>query len=193
MKSHFFATSARMKYINRWGLMRNTRPENLSEHALEVGMLAHLLCEIQNQRFQGKLNGERAALLGLYHDVSEIYTGDMPTPVKYFNPQIVKEYKEIEAVADQRLLRLLPDDLKPVFTSILLPQEEDRELWLRVKAADKLSALIKCIEEEKMGNREFSKAKQSLLEKIEEMKLPEVQVFLDEFLESYYLTLDELE
>ncbi len=193
MNSHFFATISRMKYINRWGLMRNTRQENIMEHSLEVAILAHALCEIANQRFGEHLNSERACLLGVYHDVSEIYTGDMPTPVKYFNPEISHAYKLVEQVSNQKLLNQLPQDLQNVYAGILQIGQEDQALRPYVKAADKLSALIKCLEEEKLGNREFASARQSLLKAVKAFDLPAVSVFLEEFLPSYSLTLDELE
>jgi len=198
-ESHFFATVSRMKYIERWALMRSSRPENLSEHSLEVAMIAHALCTIGNVRYNRNLNAERAALIGMYHDASEIITGDMPTPVKYFNADIRGAYKGVEIVANNRLLSQLPEDLLPAFTDILIrnkDQEDDSERLLRrmVKAADKLSAYIKCIEEERSGNQEFRTAKQSTEKMLREMaeELPEVRDFMDEFLPSYGKTLDEL-
>ena len=198
-ESHFFATVSRMKYIERWALMRSSRPENLSEHSLEVAMIAHALCTIGNVRYNRNLNAERAALIGMYHDASEIITGDMPTPVKYFNADIRGAYKGVEHVANNRLLSQLPEDLKPAFSDILIrkkDEEDDSERLLRrmVKAADKLSAYIKCIEEERSGNQEFRTAKQSTEKMLHEMaeELPEVKDFMDEFLPSYGKTLDEL-
>ena len=193
----FFATISRMKYIERWALMRNARPENLSEHAVEVSMIAHALCIIGNVRYGRHLDGERAALIGIYHDASEIITGDMPTPVKYYNEEIKHAYKSVERVAEDHLLERLPDDLRPAFSSIFKPNEEDEdEMYMRklVKAADKLSALIKCIEEERSGNKEFTTAQKSTLKALDKMKeeLPEVKDFMDEFLSSYGNTLDEL-
>lgn len=186
-----------MKYIERWALMRNSRPENLSEHAVEVSMIAHALCVIGNVRYGRHLDGKKAALIGIYHDASEIITGDMPTPVKYFNSDITDAYKSLEHSAENSLLERLPEDLRPAFTEIFHSDTEDEdEKYMRrlVKAADKLSALIKCIEEENSGNREFSTAKQSTLKALEEMKskYPEVKDFMDEFLPSYGNTLDEL-
>lgn len=196
-KYTFFATISRMKYIERWALMRNSRPENLSEHAVEVSMIAHALCVIGNVRYGRKLDGEKAALIGIYHDASEIITGDMPTPVKYFNSEITGAYKSLEHSAENSLLERLPDDLRPAFKDIFHSETEDEEeKYMRklVKAADKLSALIKCIEEENSGNREFATAKRSTLKALEEMrgKYPEVKDFMDEFLPSYGKTLDEL-
>ena len=193
----FFATISRMKYIERWALMRNSRPENLSEHAVEVSMIAHALCIIGNVRYGRHLDGERAALIGIYHDASEIITGDMPTPVKYYNDEIKHAYKSVERIAEDHLLERLPDDLRPAFSSIFKPDIEDEdEMYMRklVKAADKLSALIKCIEEERSGNKEFTTAQKSTLKALDKMKeeLPEVKDFMDEFLSSYGDTLDEL-
>ena len=193
----FFATISRMKYIERWALMRNSRPENLSEHAVEVSMISHALCIIGNVRYGRHLDGERAALIGIYHDASEIITGDMPTPVKYYNEEIKHAYKSVERIAEDHLLERLPDDLRHAFSSIFKPDIEDEdEMYMRklVKAADKLSALIKCIEEERSGNKEFTTAQKSTLKALDKMKeeLPEVKDFMDEFLSSYGNTLDEL-
>ena len=191
MNSHFFALMSRMKYINRWGLMNNTKNENISEHSLMVAMLSHVLVVISNKRFGTSLNPEHAAMLGIYHDASEIITGDMPTPIKYFNPKISDAYKQIERVAEEKLVSYLPEDLREEFAPLLTISEEDKEYIPFVKAADKLSALIKCIEEEKIGNVEFSKAHIATETALENMNLPYVDVFMDEFLPSFSLTLDE--
>ena len=191
-QSHFYAMLSRMKYINRWGLMNNTKNENLSEHSLEVAMLAHCLVLISNKRFGSNLNAERAALLALFHDSTEIITGDLPTPVKYFNPEIKQAYKEIENKAADRLISLLPDDFKEDFEAIIkINSDEDKNLAPFVKAADKFSALIKCIDEMRMGNDEFGKAKESTEAAIHAMNMPECEVFEHEFLPSFYLSLDE--
>ncbi len=196
MTYNFFATLSRMKYIERWALMRNARTETLSEHTLDVAMIAHALCVIGNVRFARALNADRAALIGLYHDASEIITGDMPTPVKYYNSDIRDAYKEVEHVAEQRLLWQLPDDLRSAYAEIFngMDSEEDRYMRRLVKAADKLSALIKCMEETGAGNGEFRTAQQSTQKAVEELawELPEVKVFLEEFLPPYGSTLDEL-
>lgn len=189
---HFFAMMSRMKYIDRWALMRNSIPENISEHSLEVSMLSHALAVIGNRRFSRKLNSEKAALIGLYHDSTEILTGDMPTPIKYYNPDIKKAFKEIEQTSAEKLLHMLPEDLRPDFECLFFPSEEDEYLFRLVKAADKLSALIKCIEEAKTGNREFVRAEVALRVSLEDMKLDEVTSFMQDFLPSYSLTLDEL-
>jgi len=191
--SNFFAMLSRMKYIERWALMRNTRRENLSEHSLDVSVIAHLLATLCNSRFGGTVNAERAAVLGLFHDTSEILTGDMPTPVKYFNPDIKRAYHEVEDVARRRLLSMLPEDLHGGYAELLLPADADAALWIFVKAADKISALIKCIEERRMGNTEFLEAERTLLETIQRMNRPEVDCFLTEFLPAFSLTLDQLE
>lgn len=192
MGSDFFAMMSRMKYIERWALMRNSEKENVSEHSLEVAMIAHGLAVISNVRLGNQLNCERAALIGLYHDSTEIITGDMPTPVKYYNHEIKEAFKEVEKVAAEKLLSMLPNDLKKYYNNLFFQNEEERYLWKIEKAADKLSALIKCIEEEKAGNKEFANAYQALWKSLKEMKLKEVEIFIDEFLPSYRKTLDEL-
>lgn len=191
-KSHFFAMISRMKYINRWSLMRNTRSENLSEHSMEVACVAHALVLLRNRRFGGSLNAERAAVLGLYHDAPESLTGDMPTPVKYHSRALREAYLSVEENACNTLIGLLPDDLKDDYRPFFFPREEDAELWGFVKAADKICALIKCIEEEKAGNTEFKKAAGSLREAVAVMKLPEADMFLNEFLPGFRISLDEI-
>ncbi|SNU08321.1 5'-deoxynucleotidase [Lachnospiraceae bacterium] len=196
MEYNFFATISRMKYINRWALMRNSRSENLSEHSLEVAMIGHALCVIGNVRYGKNLNADRAALIGLYHDSSEIITGDMPTPVKYYNPDIRDAYKQVETIAEYKLLEKLPSDLQPAFMEIYKTDNSADDKYMRrlVKAADKLSAYIKCIEEEKAGNTEFSTAKETIEKSLDKIKkdLPEVEDFITEFLPAYGKTLDEL-
>lgn len=193
---NFFATVSRMKYIERWALMRNARAETLSEHALEVAMIAHALCTLANVRYGRNLNADRAALLGIYHDASEIITGDMPTPVKYYNRDIRDAYKEVEHMAEQRLLTQLPGDIRPVYGAIFEAEETEEDRYMRrlVKAADKLSALIKCTEEETAGNLEFKTARESTWKAVDALAqdLPEVRDFVSDFLPSYGKTLDEL-
>jgi len=191
-KSNFFAFISRMKYINRWGLMRNIKDENVSEHSLDVAVIAHALTIIQKKRLNMNVNPEKTALYAIYHDASEIFTGDMPTPVKYFNSVIKTAYKEVEFVANKKLLNLLPDDFYEDFEPILVPREEESQIWKTIKAADKISAYIKCIEEEKSGNKEFLKAKQSIFNEIGNMDRDDVKIFMDEFLDGYCLTLDEM-
>ncbi len=171
--------------------MRNTVSENLSEHSLEVAFIAHLLCVIRNKRFGGNVNSERAALIAMYHDTTEIITGDLPTPVKYYNKDIRSIYGDIEKNAADKLLSQLPDDLKGEYESII-SGGDDEEIKSLVKAADKISALIKCIEERRMGNKDFLQAEEATLNSIKKMKIKEADVFLDEFLTGYGLTLDEL-
>lgn len=192
MENNFYAMISRMKYIERWALMRNSRPENVSEHSLEVSILAHALAVIGNKRLNKNLNGERAALIALFHDSTEIITGDMPTPIKYYNGNIQGAFKEIEAEAARRLLYMLPEDLKEDYQTLFFPKEEEEYIWKLVKAADKLSALIKCIQEEMAGNMEFSSAKASITEAIKELQVEEAEIFMGEFIPSYYKNLDEL-
>ncbi|MDD6571326.1 MAG: 5'-deoxynucleotidase [Thermoflexaceae bacterium] len=189
--NHFFAMLSRMKYIDRWGLMRNTISENISEHSLEVGFIAHALGVINNKIYGGSVNAERLALLGMFHDVTEIITGDMPTPVKYYSPVIRNAYKEVEAVAKDQLLTGLPEEFREEYASLLLETEEEKELWKYVKAADKLSALIKCVEEGQMGNKDFAQAEETIRKAVEGMDMPEVRYFAENFLPAYNLTLDE--
>lgn len=197
-ESHFLALLSRMKYIERWALMRSSRPENLSEHSLEVAAIAHVLCVIGNVRFGRSLDAGRAALAAIYHDASEIITGDMPTPVKYHDGRIRDAYRAVEKSAEERLLDTLPADLRPVFEDVFWPAEDadEDELYLRrlVKAADKISALIKCVDEARSGNAEFASAERTCRASVDEMaaELPEVADFVREFLPSYGATLDDL-
>lgn len=193
MSNHFFAMMSRMKYINRWALMRNTQKENISEHSLEVAMIAHNLAIISNVRFGNHLSVEKAALIGLYHDSTEIITGDMPTPVKYHSSELRSAFQEVEDLAAEQLLAMIPEDMRSYYKDLFFPSEEDAYLWKLVKAADKISAYCKCIEEEKSGNTEFKLAKQTIYDSIQAMELKEVAVFFDEFMQSYEMTLDEME
>ena len=191
MKNNFFAAISRMKYINRWALMRNTIQENLSEHSLETAYIAHVLAVMRNKRHRGNISPERCALLAMYHDCTEIITGDLPTPIKYYNPEIRDAYGEIEENAKNKLLSYLPDDLKDEYEPLFVPTEKEMELWKLVKAADKISALIKCLDERNMGNNDFKKAEASTLEAIKKLDCDEANEFLEEFLPAYGLTLDE--
>ena len=188
--SHFYSMIMRMKYIKRWGLMRNTHEENLSEHSLEVALIAHALAVIGNRRFGKNVNPDRAAVIGMFHDTTEILTGDLPTPIKYYNPEISEAYKKIESVAGEQLIDLLPEDMREDFADIY--SCEDQEVLKTVKAADKISALIKCQNELSLGNREFAAAEKSTLKSIKAMKLPEADVFLSEFLPSFSQSLDNM-
>ena len=192
MSYGFFAMASRMKYINRWALMRNEHSENLSEHSFEVAVIANALAVIGNKRFDKSYNCERAALLGLYHDMPETLTGDMPTPVKYYSDEVRAAYKTVEDNACKRLVEMLPADFRNDFAPFLIADDADSDLWKLVKAADKISAYIKCLEEKKAGNTEFTKAGEGVKESVEKLELPEVRVFLEEFLPAYELTLDEL-
>lgn len=191
--SNFFAMLYRMRYIDRWGLMNNTKVENISEHSMDVAVLSHALVTVSNKRFGTHLSADRAAVLGMFHDASEIITGDLPTPIKYYNDDIRKAYQQIEGVSEQSLLSMLPEDLQETYEPLICTQKADKELLPYVKAADKLSALIKCICEVRMGNREFLKAERTIREALESNELPALKVFMEEFLPSYELTLDELE
>ena len=171
--------------------MQNTSSENIAEHSHAVAVIAHALALIGNREFGKSYNAERAAVLALYHDATEVITGDMPTPVKYYNEEIKSVYKDIEAIAGNRLLAMLPADFQADYAPLFSHEESDKELWRLVKAADKISALIKCIEESRMGNKEFEIALKAQEAKIAAIDLPEVKYFSEHFLPSYYLTLDE--
>jgi len=183
-----------MKYISRWALMRNASNESLSEHTLETAILAHALVTLRNARFLGEgevpLSADRAATLALLHDVPEVLTGDLPTPVKYHSEDIRAAYKQVEASACASLLGLLPEDLREHYASLLLPDKNEEALWKYVKAADKLSALIKCMEERKAGNCEFVRAESSIREILRGLGLPALACFMAEFLPAYEEPLD---
>ena len=190
MPESFFPMIARMRYINRWGLMRNTQPENIQEHSHQVAVLAHALAVIQNRYFGGQVDPGAVAVAALYHDASEILTGDMPTPIKYDNPDIQSAYKAVEAVAEQKLLSMLPPDLRPDFeAAVTIPDPEIRAL---VKGADKLSAYLKCVEELKAGNAEFKRAKEQTYAALCQNPMPALRYFMEHFLDGFELTLDEL-
>lgn len=192
MNSHFFAMLSRMKYISRWGLMNNTKSENISEHSLQTAMFAHLLVLMHNKRSGDNLNAERAALIAIYHDATEIITGDMPTPVKYYNPEIIESYKKVEKLAGEKLVSMLPNELQREYSDIIFAENPaDEPLKKYVKAADKLSALVKCIEEIRMGNDEFKQAKESTEKALVDMQIPEADEFMEVYLPSFSLTLDE--
>lgn len=193
MSRHFFAYLARMKLINRWSLMRNTRQENIAEHSYEVAVLAHGLARLHNQRFGGQADEGRCVLLALYHDAPEILTGDLPTPVKYGNPALRETYRQVEDAAGEKLLAMLPADLRGGYRPLFFPGADDEVERQLVKAADKLSALIKCVEELEQGNREFARARASIEAGIRAMQLPAADCFLEEFLPAYALPLDDLD
>jgi 5'-deoxynucleotidase len=187
----FFAFLARMRYISRWGLMRNTVPENIQEHSLDVAVIAHALAMIRKTYFGGDLDPSRAALYGIFHDASEIFTGDMPTPVKHFNPNFKRSFHQLEDRARHKLLAMLPPEMAKEYEPLFF-FEGDEEYHALVKAADKIAALAKCIEEEKSGNLEFRRAGSEHLEFLSKSPLPEVRYFLEKFLPGYRLSLDEL-
>ncbi len=190
--SHFFAYLARMKYIQRWGLMRNTMNENIQEHSLQTAMIAHALAVIRSRCFGGDIDADRAAVLGIFHECSEVITGDIATPIKYFNPDIKEAYKELEKTASQKLFDMLPEELSEDYESLFKHKEDDKELWKIVKAADRICAYLKCLEEQKAGNGEFSKALGSIKKSIDALDMQEVDYFMDRFARSFTLTLDEL-
>ena len=187
---NFYPMIARMRYINRWGLMRNTQTENIQEHSHMVAVLAHGLAVIQNEKFGGQVDPGQVAVAALYHDASEILTGDMPTPIKYDNPDIQLAYKQVEAVAEAKLLSMLPEDLRPAYEEAITIV--DPEVTALVKAADKLDAYLKCVEEVKAGNAEFKKAKEQTYAALCQNPIPALQYFMEHFLEGFSLTLDEL-
>jgi len=189
--NQFYAMLSRMKYVNRWGTMRNTSNENICEHSLNVAFIAHALGIINNEEFNGNIDAQRLAVLGMYHDVTEIITGDLPTPVKYYSPVIREAYADVERVAKDELLSGIPEKMRKYYDSVLLETEEENELWKYVKAADKISALIKCLEEEQMGNSDFADAKLTIEEYLKNMNMKEVDFFMEKFLPAYSMTLDE--
>ena len=191
MANEFYALLGRMRYITRWGLMRNTFSENIQEHSHQVAVLAHALALIRRDVL--KLDGpdpDRCAVAALYHDASEILTGDLPTPIKYYNPNIKDAYKQVERIAGERLLTMVPPELRESYAHLVL--EDDKELEPIVKAADKLSAYIKCIEEQKAGNTEFDSAARATMQAMETMNRPELTWFIDRCLPAYSLNLDQL-
>lgn len=190
---HFFAYMARMKLIRRWSLMKSVSEENIAEHSAQVAQIAHALALIKNKKFGGTLNADRVAVMALYHETSEVLTGDLPTPIKYYNPEIRTAYKEIEGIANEKLIGMLPEELREDYRELIEVDPESYEHAL-VKAADKISAYIKCLEELRSGNREFAKAESSLREAVEKYYgYEEVKYFCDTFLDTFRKTLDELE
>ena len=191
MANEFYALLGRMRYITRWGLMRNTFSENIQEHSHQVAVLAHALALIRRDILKLPCpDPDRCAVAALYHDASEILTGDMPTPIKYYNPDIKVAYKQVERIAGQRLLKMLPQELVDCYTPLVL--EEDEEIATIVKAADKLSAYIKCVEEQKAGNTEFDSAEAATMQSMLKMDRPELTWFIENCLEPFRLNLDQL-
>jgi 5'-deoxynucleotidase len=196
--SHFFAYLSRMRFIQRWGLMHNTYPENVAEHSLQVALVAHALAVIRNRNFGGDVSPERVATLALFHDASEVLTGDLPAPIKYFNPEIKTAYKSIERSSAAKLLEMVPPDIEEEYRPLLGGEAgdtegKDPEHHELVAAADKICAYLKCLAEIGAGNQEFSKAAKALLSGLEASDLPEVRYFFDTFVPSFKLTLDELD
>ncbi|MBQ9783553.1 MAG: 5'-deoxynucleotidase [Clostridia bacterium] len=190
---HFFAYMARMKLIRRWSLMKSVSEENIAEHSAQVAQIAHALALIKNKKFGGTLNADRVATMALYHETSEVLTGDLPTPIKYYNPEIRKAYKDIEGIANEKLLTMLPQELQADYRALIVEDSDSYEHAL-VKAADKISAYIKCVEELRSGNREFAKAEAALRSEVERYySYEEVRYFCDTFLDTFRKTLDELE
>lgn len=190
--SHFFAYLSRMRFIRRWGLMHSTHVENIQEHSLRVAMIAHALAVVRNRLFSGRVHPERLAVLAMYHDASEVLTGDLPRPVKYFDPEIEASYHRIERSARDRLLGMVPDALRPDYAALLHQDDATPDEQALVKAADKVCAYMKCLEEIASGNREFVEAEKTLRQTVEALDLPEVHYFLATFVPSFRLTLDEL-
>ncbi len=190
--SHFFAHLARMKLIYRWPLMRNVTTENIAEHSLQVAMVAHALAIIGNTFFQKSYDPDKAATIALFHDSSEVLTGDLPTPVKYFNEEIVREYKKIELAAEEKLLSMVPTEMRSAYEPLLITPKIDPEYKTLVKDADILCAYMKCLEEETSGNREFATAKIRSKNALDERMTPEIQYFLDEFLPSFDRPFDDM-
>ena len=192
MKHSFFAYMARMKFIRRWGLMKSVTEENIAEHSAQVAQIAHALALIRNKKFGGELNPDRIATIALYHETSEVMTGDLPTPIKYYNDDIRKSYKEIERIANERLIEKLPEEFRDDYREIIEidPESEEHKI---VKAADKIAAYIKTLEELQSGNKEFKMAEKALKKEIDAYRyLPEVAWFCDTYLDTFKLTLDEM-
>ncbi|WP_026263642.1 5'-deoxynucleotidase [Paenibacillus sanguinis] len=197
MSYHFSAYMYRLRSISRWSLMRSTAPDNVAEHSYHVALLSHLLCEIGNSLFGKQLNAERAVTLALFHDATEVFTGDIPTPVKHHNPRLLANFREMEQIAAERLLAMVPPGLHQAYAPLLSPHEPsaasaDAGLMIYVKAADSLDAYLKCAWELTAGNREFAVAKMQLLDKLNQFNLPEVAYFLKHLAPSFEMTLDEL-
>ncbi len=189
--SHFFAYIARMKFIQRWGVMRSTQSENIQEHSLQAAILAHALAVISRDQFGGDVDPERVMALAVFHDASEVITGDLPSPIKHHDPDLSSAYGRIEVAARERLTAMLPEDLRPTYRPLLFGQDRPEHLRL-VKAADKLCSYLKCLEELKSGNEEFTHARFAIEREIQALELPEVTWFMEHFVPSFSLTLDEL-
>ena len=187
----FFAFLKRMRFINRWSLMRNTETENIQEHSLEVAMVAHNLAALKNEYFGGNLDVNKVAVIAMYHEVSEIFTGDMPTPIKYFDPKLRSLYGEVESLAQEKMLSTLPKRLQAVYKPYIVDAETLPE-WPIVKAADTLSAYMKCVNELHAGNDEFKEAHDTILAKLKALNMPEVDMFIEEYVPALSQSLDQL-
>lgn len=192
MKSHFYAYISKLRWLQRWGLKRNTVNENVMEHSWEVATITHALALIKNRYFGGQLDVNAVVVAALYHDCGEVITGDLPSPIKYHTPEITQAYKAIERQAERELLNLLPDALQTDYRNVLMEEQIPEEHRALIKAADTIAAFIKCRTEVNAGNQEFSKAEEAVKARLDNLGMPEVQYFLDTFIDSYSLTLDEL-
>jgi len=190
--SHFFANLARLKQIYRWPLMRSIKPENVQEHSHQVATVAHILALIKNKKFGGEVNPERVALVALYHDASEVLTGDLPSPIKYHNEEIARAYKKIESIAESTLIDMLPEEFRVDFEPLIQHQSIDPEVARLVKSADVICGYIKTLEEIAAGNHEFKKAKKNISITLEKYRSPEVDYFMKSFVPSFSLSLDEI-
>ncbi len=188
----FFAFLDRMKYIKRWSLMRSVREENIMEHSQQVGVIAHALALIEKRIYHNDVDAEKTVLYAMYHETGEVITGDLPTPIKYFNEEILGAYKDLEKKAEKKLLSMLPEELKADYEAAVIPDTDSEEYRL-AKAADKISAYLKCVEEVKSGNAEFKKAKTATLKAIKACEQPSVKYFMENMVPAYELTLDELD
>ena len=191
MEHHFFAYISRMRYIQRWGLMRNTFNENDLEHSMQAAFFAHAIAVIGVRRYHRPYSPEKIMALAAYHDATEVITGDMPTPVKYHHRELKDQYAQMEELAEERLMKMLPNDLRPAFEPLICHDETTLE-WRIVKAADKICAYVKCLEEKKAGNSEFDMARKTTKKALDRLDLPEVQDFIAEFVPGFSLTLDEI-
>jgi 5'-deoxynucleotidase len=192
VKSHFYAYISKLRWLQRWGLKRNTVNENVMEHSWEVATITHALALIKNRYFGGNLDVNAVVVAALYHDCGEVITGDLPSPIKYHTPEITQAYKAIERQAERELLNLLPDELQTDYRKVLMEELIPEDHRALIKAADTIAAFIKCRTEVNAGNQEFSKAEEAVKTRLDNLGMPEVQYFLDTFIDSYSLTLDEL-